>query len=66
MQCGGVPGLGTDFLVIAVTMLQERCTVKGESICLVVVDATQAFYAVFRSLVVAVTESDEAVAHIFS
>ena len=62
MPCGGVPGLGTEFPVIAVSMLQERSKARGESIGLLYVDATQAFYAVSRSFVVAVTESDEAVA----
>jgi hypothetical protein len=32
MQCGGVPGLGTEFPFIAVSMLQERAKVRGESI----------------------------------
>ena len=66
MQCGGVPGLGTEFPVIAVSMLQERAKARGESIGLLYVDAIQAFYAVLRSLVVAVTESDEAVAFLFA
>ena len=66
MQCGGVPGLGTVFPVIAVSMLQECCKVRGESIGFLYVDATQAFYAVRRSLIVAVTESDEAVAYFFA
>ena len=66
MQCGGVLGLGTEFPVIAVSMLQERAKARGESIGLAYVDATQVFYAVFRPLVVAVTESDEAVAYLFA
>ena len=66
MQCGGVLGLGTEFPVIAASMLQERAKARGESIGLLYVDATQAFYAVLRSLVVAVTESDEAVAFLFA
>ena len=47
-------------------MLQEPCKARRESIGLLYVDATQAFYAVLRSLVVAVTESDEAVAFLFA
>ena len=66
MQCGGVPGLGTEFLVIAVSMLQERAKARGESIGLLYVDAIQAFYAVLRYLVAAHTESDEAVAYLFA
>ena len=66
MQCGGVPGLGTEFPVIAVSMLQESAKARGESISLFYVDAIQAFYAIHRSLVLAVTESDEAVAVFFS
>ena len=66
MQCGGVPGLGTEFLVIAVSMFQERAKARGESICFLYVDATQAFYAVLRCLVAAVIESDEAVANLFA
>ena len=65
MQCGGVLGLGTEFPVIAVSMLQERAKAKGESIGFLCVDASQAFYAVLRFLVAAVTESDEAVVYFF-
>ena len=66
MQCGGVPGLGNEFPVIAVSMLQERAKARGESTGYLYIDAIQAFYAVLRSLVVAVTESDEAVAFLFA
>ena len=66
MQRGGVPGLGSEFPVIAVSMLQERAKARGESIGLLYVDAIQAFYAVLRSHLVAVTESDEAVAYLFA
>ena len=66
MRCGGVPGLGTEIIIIAVTVLQERCKARGESIGFLFVHAIQAFYAVLRSLVVAVTESDEAVANMFA
>ena len=40
MQCGGVPGLGIELPVIAVTMLQELCKTRRESIGLLLVDAT--------------------------
>ena len=63
IQCGGVPGLGTEF---PVSMFQERAKARGESIGLFYVDAIQAFYAVLRSIVTAVTESDEAVAYFFA
>ena len=65
MLCGGIPGLETE-LVVAVTMLQERCKDRGESIGVFFVDATQAFYVVFCSLVADVTESGEAVAYLLS
>ena len=66
MQCGGVPGLGTEFPVIAVSMLHERAKARGESIGIFYADATQAFYAVLRFFVAAVTESDETLAYLFS
>ena len=54
--------MGTDFPVLAVTMLQEFCEQQGFSIGLLFVDARQAFYAFIRSLVVPVEESDPTVA----
>ena len=47
-------------------MFQERAKARGESIGLFYVDGIQVFYAVLRFFVVAVTESDEAVAFLFA
>ena len=49
-QCGGLPGLGTEFPVLAIRMLQEKAKAEGTSIALIFVDARQAFYAVIRKL----------------
>ena len=46
--------------------VQERAKARGESIGFLHVDATQAFYAIVRFVVVALTESDEAVAFFFA
>ena len=32
MQCGGVVGLGIEFFVVAVSMVQKRAKARGESI----------------------------------
>ena len=57
-HCGGVPGLGTEFPVLAIQMVQEKAKAEGTSIALIVVDARQAFYAVIRKLVLRVVETD--------
>ena len=55
-QCGGVPGLGTEFPVLAIRLLQEKAKAEGTSIALIFVGARQAFYAVIRKLVLSVVE----------
>ena len=66
VQCGGVPGFGTDFPTLAARLFQDRAKKLGQSTAIIFVDAKQAFYAIIRSLVVPVCESDEAVAFMFS
>ena len=65
-QCGGVPGLGTEFPAVAIRMLQAYAKVSHTSTALLNVNAKQAFHSIIRQLVVAVSESDEAVAHLFT
>ena len=60
-QCGGVPGLGTEFRVLAIRLLQEKAQMERTSIALIFVDARQAFYAIIRKLVLNVVEKDQAV-----
>ena len=57
----GVPGLGTDFPVLATRLLQEKAQAEGTSIALIFVDARQAFYAIIRKLVLNVIETHHAV-----
>ena len=64
-QCGGVPGLGTEFPVLAIWMLQEKTKAEGISIALIFVDARQAFYAVIRKFVLRVVEPEHAVISLF-
>jgi hypothetical protein len=64
-QCGGVPGLGTEFPVLAIRMLQEKAKAEGTSIGLIFVDARQAFYAVIRKLVLQVVEPEHAMLSLF-
>ena len=64
-QCGGVPGLGTEFPVLAIRMLQEKAKAEGTSIALIFVDARQAFYAVIRKLVLQVVEPEHAMLSLF-
>ena len=64
-QCGGIPGLGTEFPALAVRLLQQYAAANGLSISTIFVDARQAFYAVVRKLVIPLHESDEAVAALF-
>ena len=64
-QCGGVPGLGTDFPVLAIRLLQEKAQIEGTSIALIFVDARQAFDAIIRKRILNVIEPDQAVVHIF-
>ena len=54
VQCGGVPGFGTDFPTLAARFFQDRAKKLGQSTAIIFVDAKQAFYAVIRSLVVPV------------
>ena len=63
-QCGGGPGLGSEFPVLAIRMLQEKVKAEGTSIALIFVDARQAFYAVVRKLVLRVVEPEHAVIRI--
>ena len=64
-QCGGVPGLGTEFPVLAIRMLQEKAKAEGTSTALIFVDARQAFYAVIRKLVLQVVEPEHAILSLF-
>ena len=64
-QCGGVPGLGTEFPALAIRMLQEKAKAEGTSIALIFVDARQAFYAVIRKLVLRVVELEHAIISLF-
>ena len=64
-QCGGIPGLGTEFPAITVRLLQQYAAANGLSISTIFVDARQAFYDVLRRLVIPIYESDEAVAALF-
>ena len=47
-QCGGVPGLGTDFPAITVRLTQHYAESQGKSVATSSVDAKSAFYAVIR------------------
>ena len=60
-QCGGVPGLGTEFPVLAIRLLQEKRKSEGTSIAQIFVDARLAFYVIIRKLVLSVVETDQAV-----
>ena len=53
-QCGGVPGVGTEFPVLAIRLLQEKAKAAGTFIALIFVDAGQACYAIIRKLVLSV------------
>ena len=64
-QCGGVPGLVTEFPVMALKMFQEKAKAEGTSFALIFVDARQAFYAVIRKLVLQVVEPEHAVLSFF-
>ena len=64
-QCGGVPGLGTEFPILAIRLLQKKAKAEGTSIALIFVDARQAFYAIARKLVLSVVETDQAVVSLF-
>jgi hypothetical protein len=64
-QCGGVPGLGTDFPAITVRLTQHYAETTGKSIATIFVDAKSAFYAVIRRLVMPMDQSDEDVARLF-
>ena len=64
VQCGGTPGLGTEFPALVTRILQDYAKKNDLSISLIFVDAKQAFYAVLRSLVVDLQESDYAVAYL--
>ena len=64
-QCGGVPGLGTDFPAITVRLTQHDAESHGTSMATIFVDAKSAFYAVIRRLVMQMDQSDEDVARLF-
>ena len=64
-QCGGVPGLGTDFPAITVRLTQHYAESHGISIATIFVDAKSAFYAVIRRLVMPMDQSDEDIARLF-
>ena len=64
-QCGGVPGLGTDFPALTVRLTQHYAETTGKSIATIFVDAKSALYAVIRRLVMPMDQSDEDVARLF-
>ena len=64
-QCGGVPGLGTDFPAIAVRLTQHDAASQGKSIATIFVDAKSAFDAVIPKLVMPMDQSDEDIARLF-
>ena len=64
-QCGGVPGLGTDFPAITVRLMQHYVSSHGKFIATIFVDAKSAFYAVIRKVVMPMIQSDEDIARLF-
>ena len=64
-QCGGVPGLGTAFPVLAIRLPEEKAQAEGTSIANIFVGARQAFYAIIRNLLLSVIETDQAVVSLF-
>ena len=56
--------MGTEFRVLALNLLESLGKTQGKCVGVIFVDAKEAFYAILRTLVVPIYESDQAVYHL--
>ena len=64
-QCGGSRAWGQSSQSSPSDCCRKKAKAEGTFIALIFVDARQAFYAIFRKLVLSVVETDQAVVSLF-